>query len=88
MITKCFFLIFLLISFFFCRLAIIRRTEVPPFDPPLPDDPIFKSGPEFHEFFFTKLLNAEKAAYKTEVIGTKLHRTRTALLGDITSRFA
>jgi len=68
------------------RLAVVRRTEVPPFDPQLPEDSIFKSGPEFHQFFFTKLLNAEKAAYQTEVIGTKLHRTRTALLEDLAKR--
>jgi len=69
------------------RLAVVRRAEVPPFDPQLPEDTLFKSGPEFHEFLLTKLLNAEKAAYKTDVIGTKLRRTRTALLQDLAKSF-
>jgi len=69
------------------RLAIVRRDDVPPFDPPLPDDPIFELNAEFHEFFFKKLLNAEKASYKAPIIAAKLNRTRTALLQDIASRF-
>ena len=70
------------------RLAVVRRAEVPPFAPLLPEDTLFKSGPEFHDFLFRKLLNAEKASYTAEIIGAKLRRTRTALLEDIASRYS
>ena len=68
------------------RLAIVRRSDVPPFEPMLPEEAVFKPNPEFHEFLFTKLLNAEKAAYTAKDIGTKLRRTRTALLEDLAKR--
>lgn len=68
------------------RLAIVRRAEVPPFGPLLPEEPVFKPDPEFHDFLFRKLLNAEKAAYTAEIIAAKLRRTRTALLEDLAQR--
>uniref|UniRef100_A0A8B9HTZ6 RAP1 GTPase activating protein n=1 Tax=Astyanax mexicanus TaxID=7994 RepID=A0A8B9HTZ6_ASTMX len=37
-------------------------------------------GPEFHEFLFTKLINAEYACYKAEKFAKLEERTRSALL--------
>jgi len=69
------------------RLAVIRREEVLPFAPPVPEGGLFKAGPEFHDFLMRKLLNAEKACYRAEAIATKLQRTRNALLLDLCQSF-
>uniref|UniRef100_A0A3B3Z4I6 Rap-GAP domain-containing protein n=1 Tax=Poecilia mexicana TaxID=48701 RepID=A0A3B3Z4I6_9TELE len=56
------------------------RDDVPFFGPALPDPAIFRKGPEFHEFLFTKLINAEYACYKAEKFAKLEERTRSALL--------
>uniref|UniRef100_A0A8C4ZAP2 RAP1 GTPase activating protein b n=1 Tax=Gadus morhua TaxID=8049 RepID=A0A8C4ZAP2_GADMO len=48
------------------KVSVTARDDVPFFGPALPDPAIFKKGPEFHEFLFTKLINAEYACYKAE----------------------
>lgn len=71
----------------FYRLSVISKDGVPPFGPPLPEPSFFRKGQEFKEFFYRKLLNAERACYKAPMLDNKLTRTRTALLKDIAECF-
>ncbi|XP_060794262.1 rap1 GTPase-activating protein 1 isoform X10 [Neoarius graeffei] len=62
------------------KVSVTARDDVPFFGPTLPDPAIFKKGPEFHEFLYTKLINAEHACYKAEKFARLEERTRGALL--------
>ncbi|XP_058265029.1 rap1 GTPase-activating protein 1 isoform X5 [Hemibagrus wyckioides] len=62
------------------KVSVTARDDVPFFGPALPDPAIFKKGPEFHEFLYTKLINAEHACYKAEKFARLEERTRGALL--------
>ncbi|XP_078803415.1 rap1 GTPase-activating protein 1 isoform X21 [Oryzias latipes] len=62
------------------KVSVTARDDVPFFGPALPDPAIFKKGPEFREFLFTKLINAEYACYKAEKFAKLEERTRAALL--------
>uniref|UniRef100_A0A3Q2QTG6 RAP1 GTPase activating protein n=1 Tax=Fundulus heteroclitus TaxID=8078 RepID=A0A3Q2QTG6_FUNHE len=62
------------------KVSVTARDDVPFFGPALPDPAIFIKGPEFHEFLFTKLINAEYACYKAEKFAKLEERTRSALL--------
>ncbi|XP_059186139.1 rap1 GTPase-activating protein 1 isoform X1 [Centropristis striata] len=62
------------------KVSVTARDDVPFFGPALPDPGIFKKGPEFREFLFTKLINAEYACYKAEKFAKLEERTRSALL--------
>ncbi|XP_044068060.1 rap1 GTPase-activating protein 1 isoform X9 [Siniperca chuatsi] len=62
------------------KVSVTARDDVPFFGPALPDPAIFKKGPEFREFLFTKLINAEYACYKAEKFAKLEERTRSALL--------
>jgi len=70
------------------RLAVVSKDGVPEFGPPLPANGLFKKGEEFKNFFYAKLLNAEKASYSAPILGNKLTRTRTALLKDVSDTFS
>uniref|UniRef100_A0A7N8YFX9 RAP1 GTPase activating protein b n=1 Tax=Mastacembelus armatus TaxID=205130 RepID=A0A7N8YFX9_9TELE len=62
------------------KVSVTARDDVPFFGPTLPDPAIFKKGPEFREFLFTKIINAEYACYKAEKFAKLEERTRSALL--------
>ncbi|KAK5872065.1 hypothetical protein PBY51_012798 [Eleginops maclovinus] len=62
------------------KVSVTARDDVPFFGPALPDPAVFKKGPEFREFLFTKLINAEYACYKAEKFAKLEERTRSALL--------
>lgn len=62
------------------KVSVTARDDVPFFGPALPDPAIFRKGPEFHEFLFTKLINAEYACYKADKFAKLEERTRSALL--------
>ncbi|KAG7253087.1 hypothetical protein CRUP_000781, partial [Coryphaenoides rupestris] len=62
------------------KVSVTARDDVPFFGPALPEPAIFRKGPEFHEFLFTKLINAEYACYKAEKFAKLEERTRSALL--------
>ncbi|XP_035378403.1 rap1 GTPase-activating protein 1 isoform X4 [Electrophorus electricus] len=62
------------------KVSVTARDDVPFFGPALPDPAIFRKGPEFQEFLFTKLINAEYACYKAEKFAKLEERTRAALL--------
>ncbi|XP_068452931.1 rap1 GTPase-activating protein 1 isoform X6 [Clinocottus analis] len=62
------------------KVSVTARDDVPFFGPALPNPAVFKKSPEFHEFLFTKLINAEYACYKAEKFSKLEERTRSALL--------
>ncbi|XP_068185149.1 rap1 GTPase-activating protein 1 isoform X9 [Antennarius striatus] len=62
------------------RVSVTARDDVPFFGPTLPNPAVFQKGPEFHEFLFTKLINAEYACCKAEKFAKLEERTRSALL--------
>ncbi|XP_037540704.1 rap1 GTPase-activating protein 1 [Nematolebias whitei] len=62
------------------KVSVTARDDVPFFGPALPNPAVFKKGPEFQEFLFTKLINAEYACYKAEKFAKLEERTRSALL--------
>ncbi|XP_023260894.1 rap1 GTPase-activating protein 1-like isoform X9 [Seriola lalandi dorsalis] len=62
------------------KVSVTARDDVPFFGPALPNPAVFKKGPEFHDFLFTKLINAEYACYKAEKFAKLEERTRLALL--------
>ncbi|XP_061759122.1 rap1 GTPase-activating protein 1 isoform X2 [Nerophis ophidion] len=62
------------------KVSVTARDDVPFFGPALPNPAVFKKGPEFHEFIFTKLINAEFSCYKAEKFAKLEERTRSALL--------
>ncbi|XP_034724207.1 rap1 GTPase-activating protein 1 isoform X5 [Etheostoma cragini] len=62
------------------KVSVTARDDVPFFGPALPNPAVFKKGPEFREFLFTKLINAEYACYKAEKFAKLEERTRSALL--------
>ncbi|XP_056896277.1 rap1 GTPase-activating protein 1 isoform X9 [Takifugu flavidus] len=62
------------------RVSVTARDDVPFFGPALPNPAVFTKGPEFHEFLFTKLINAEYACYRSEKFAKLEERTRSALL--------
>lgn len=69
------------------RLAVVSKDGVPEFGPPLPANGLYKKDEKFKNFFYAKLLNAEKASYAAPILGNKLTRTRTALLKDVADTF-
>jgi len=69
------------------KVAVVAKDEVPRFGPPLPANAIFRKGKKFRNFFYAKILNAEKASYEAPALEIKLSRTRTALLKDIAQGF-
>uniref|UniRef100_A0A7N9AUR1 RAP1 GTPase activating protein n=1 Tax=Mastacembelus armatus TaxID=205130 RepID=A0A7N9AUR1_9TELE len=62
------------------KVSVTARDDVPFFGPTLPNPAVFKKGPEFHEFLFTKLINAEYACYKADKFAKLEERTRSALI--------
>ncbi|XP_059188732.1 rap1 GTPase-activating protein 1-like isoform X5 [Centropristis striata] len=62
------------------KVSVTARDDVPFFGPALPNPAVFKKSAEFHEFLFTKLINAEYACYKAEKFAKLEERTRSALL--------
>jgi len=69
------------------RLAVVSKDGVPEFGPPLTANGLYKKDEVFKNFFYAKLLNAEKASYAAPILGNKLTRTRTALLKDVADTF-
>jgi len=69
------------------RMAVVSRDDVPEFGPDLPSNAVFKKGDEFLNFFYAKVLNAERACYRAPILDNKLTRTRIAMLKDICQTF-
>jgi len=71
----------------FYRLAVVSKDGVPEFGPPLVENALYRKNEDFKNFFYAKLLNAEKASYAAPILGNKLSRTRTALIKDVADTF-
>ncbi|KAF2068661.1 hypothetical protein CYY_010012 [Polysphondylium violaceum] len=69
------------------KMAIVSKDSVPNFGPAMPQNGLFKKDQAFKDFFYAKLLNAEKASYSAPILGVKLSRTRVALLKDVSEAF-
>ncbi|KAM9978796.1 hypothetical protein ACTFIY_012557 [Dictyostelium cf. discoideum] len=69
------------------KMAVVSKDNVPQFGPPMPANGLFKKDQAFKDFFYAKLLNAEKASYTAPILGVKLSRTRVALLKDVSEAF-
>ncbi|KAI8929244.1 hypothetical protein BC831DRAFT_518847 [Entophlyctis helioformis] len=69
------------------RLQFANKLGVPPFTPDIPDPPVIFSDPVSRDFFLHKLVNAERASYKSPSFAPKLSRTRSVLLYDIAVKF-
>ncbi|KAL7749241.1 hypothetical protein RI367_005393 [Sorochytrium milnesiophthora] len=69
------------------RVAVCGKNGVPAFQPDLPDPPIFNKDPVGRDFFLHKLVNGERASYKSPSFAPKISRTRTVLLYDVAARF-
>jgi len=61
------------------KVKVFAKSDVPQFAPLLPKSGVFKKGPEFKEFFLSKLLNAETACYQSRKFSFLERRTRTEL---------
>ena len=48
------------------KVSVTSKEGVPKFMPDMPNPCVFKKGTDFREFLLTKILNGEKAAFKTE----------------------
>ncbi|CAG2201007.1 RAP1GAP [Mytilus edulis] len=62
------------------KVSVAARSDVPQFGPSIPNSAIFDKGPEFRDFLLTKIINAEKASYKSDQFSKLEERTRGALL--------
>lgn len=66
------------------RVAVTASQPVPLFGPRLPTEtPVFEKGRDFTEFLYTKLVNAERAAYQTYPLSERIIRTRCSLLTEL-----
>ena len=65
------------------RIAVATKSGVLPSKPSLPSPAIFeRSDPRFREFFLTKLINAERAAYSAPQFSRAIKRTRAEVLSN------
>ena len=64
----------------FYNLSVICKEDVPAFGPIIPNPPVFEKGTQFRNFLFTKLINAELAAYDAPAFTEKFKLTRTRVL--------
>uniref|UniRef100_A0A6B2L7D2 Rap-GAP domain-containing protein n=1 Tax=Arcella intermedia TaxID=1963864 RepID=A0A6B2L7D2_9EUKA len=65
------------------RMSVASKTAVPSFGPELPEPPLFPSSNLFREFLLTKVINAERAAYKAVPFSTKMANTKLGLLTNL-----
>jgi hypothetical protein len=65
------------------RIEVVSKDGVVSCDPKLPSSPIFSAGPYFREFFLTKLINAERAAYFSKHFSKPIERTRELLMQEM-----
>uniref|UniRef100_A0A8C7XWM1 Signal induced proliferation associated 1 like 1 n=1 Tax=Oryzias sinensis TaxID=183150 RepID=A0A8C7XWM1_9TELE len=67
-------------------IAVTRSQDVPSFGPPIPKGVTFPKSSVFRDFLLAKIINAEKAAYKSEKFGAMATRTRQEYLRDLAER--
>ncbi|KAF8975240.1 Signal-induced proliferation-associated 1-like protein 2 [Entomortierella lignicola] len=66
--------------------AIACDEQVPPFGPPLPDPPIFKSPQELRAFLLSKMINGENAACKAPRLIKPHQRARSGMLESLVAK--
>ncbi|KAJ3191431.1 hypothetical protein HK101_007706 [Irineochytrium annulatum] len=62
------------------------RVGVPPFTPDIPEPPIISNDAVSRDFFLHKLVNGERASYKSPSFAPKIQRTRSVLLYEVASK--
>lgn len=65
------------------RVVMHMATKVPSFGPPIPPKEEFTNHIAFRNFLLAKLINGEKAAYRTPTFAEKKERTLDLLLKDL-----
>ncbi|ORZ41659.1 hypothetical protein BCR44DRAFT_43998 [Catenaria anguillulae PL171] len=68
-------------------ISVSSKTGVPHFNPDIPDPPQFNRDAVGRDFLLHKLVNAERASYKSPSFAPKISRTRNVLLLDVAERF-
>ncbi|KAI9189493.1 hypothetical protein H9P43_000926 [Blastocladiella emersonii ATCC 22665] len=68
-------------------IAASYKNGVPHFNPEIPDPPQFNRDAVGRDFLLHKLVNAERASYKSPSFAPKISRTRNVLLLDVAERF-
>lgn len=66
--------------------AVTRSQDVPSFGPPIPKGITFPKSSVFRDFLLSKVINAEKAAHKSDKFGAMATRTRQEYLRDLAER--
>jgi len=69
------------------RFSIASKDGVPPFSPHLPASGFFEPGVAFRNLILTKLINGERAAYKSQAFAGKMQRTRQIMLKELDERY-
>jgi len=65
------------------QVAVITRGLVIPYGPPLPSTGRFDENQDFRNWLMTKIVNAERASYKSPKFATMQERTRRQMLDEI-----
>ncbi|KAI8805730.1 hypothetical protein BJ742DRAFT_818994 [Cladochytrium replicatum] len=68
-------------------LTLATRNGVPPFTPDIPEPCIFSKDAVSRDFFLHKLVNGERASYKSPSFAPKISRTRSVLLYEVASKY-
>ncbi|KAF9999941.1 Rap1 GTPase-activating protein 2 [Entomortierella chlamydospora] len=66
--------------------AIACDDQVPPFGPPLPHPPIFRTPQELRAFLLSKMINGENAAYKAPRLIRPHQRARSGMLETLVAK--
>ncbi|VDK83949.1 unnamed protein product [Litomosoides sigmodontis] len=69
-------------------IAVSRAKDVPAFGPALPQGATFPKSSEFHDFFITKIINAENAVHRSKKFAAMAARTRREALREVMENFA
>ncbi|KAJ1552517.1 hypothetical protein HK405_011033 [Cladochytrium tenue] len=68
------------------RLTMAAKSGVPEFTPELPEPTVFGRDPVSRDFLLHKLVNGERASYRSPSFAPKIARTRGVLLHDVASK--
>uniref|UniRef100_A0A158Q804 Rap-GAP domain-containing protein n=1 Tax=Elaeophora elaphi TaxID=1147741 RepID=A0A158Q804_9BILA len=69
-------------------IAVSRAKDVPAFGPAVPQGATFPKSSEFHDFFITKIINAENAVHRSKKFAAMAARTRREALKEVAENFA
>ncbi|RKO96157.1 hypothetical protein CXG81DRAFT_14481 [Caulochytrium protostelioides] len=69
------------------RLSLYTKNGVPTFTPELPEPAVIGRDAISRDFFLHKLVNGERASYKSPSFAPKISRTRGVLLWEVASKY-